>query len=112
MHHTRPKKIADKIIIGHQSLHTKLVVRFVILSCLKKNALFVGAEKPIITNTGKAINVTILKERGNHLFSRSELIFFNMIKIIFQDYLEFAEKPIFNDNIVTAGELIFNDNGR
>lgn len=73
------------MIIGHQSLHTKLVVKFVTLSCLKKKGSFVGAEKPMNTNPTKAKNVTILKERGIHLFSRSILISFNMTHIILKE---------------------------
>jgi hypothetical protein len=66
MHQMRPRKIADKIITGHHNLQTKLVVRFVLLSCLKKNISIFRAEKPIITSARKVMNVKILKVRGKY----------------------------------------------
>jgi hypothetical protein len=93
MHQKRPKKIADRTIRGHQSLQTKLVVRLVLLSWLRKNRSLVGEENPIITNPIKTINVSILKETGNHLYSRSLLIDFNINgKIPFASYSAFNNR--------------------
>jgi len=66
IHQTRPRKIADNMINGHQSLQTKLVVRFVLLSCLEKVKSIVQAEKPIITNARKDENAIILKVKGKY----------------------------------------------
>lgn len=78
MHQNRPKNIADRTISGHHSLHTKLVVRFILLSWLMKNSSLVGDEKPIITSPIKAINVSTLNEIGNHLYPSSLFIAFNI----------------------------------
>jgi hypothetical protein len=75
-------KIAEMTTSGHHNLHTKLVVMLVLLSWLRKNLSFVGEEKPIITSPVKAINVRILKEMGNHLYSSSLFNVFNIFEII------------------------------
>jgi hypothetical protein len=78
MHQTLPRKTADNTTTGHQSLHTKLVVRLVLLSILIKKGSSEGEVKPMMTRKTNAMNVRILKETGNHLNSNSLLIILNI----------------------------------
>lgn len=78
MHQTRPIRIADKIIRGHQNLHTKLVVRFVLLSCLRKLIPIVLPENPIKTRARNDKSVNIRHETGKYSLSSSLFILFNI----------------------------------